>query len=131
MKKTARKTGTTEATRPQLREVLGKLADDQATVQLVLGLQYLVRNQLREFVIGAGTAALAAVLEEERTRLVGPKYAHLPDRQAHLPAFDQSAVFAPALPRDCLWPRSQRATEGRLPAPSRSSWGRPSSRPQG
>ena len=83
MKKTARKTGTTEATRPQLRVVLGKVADDQATVQLVLGLQYLVRNQLREFVIGAGTAALAAVLEEERTRLVGPKYAHLPDRRAH------------------------------------------------
>jgi transposase-like protein len=63
--------------------VLGQVADDQATVQLVLGLQYLVRNQLREFVIGAGTAALAAVLEEERTRLVGPKYAHLPDRRAH------------------------------------------------
>ena len=83
MKNTARKTGTTEATRPQLRKVLGKVADDQATVQLVLGLQYLVRNQLREFVIGAGTAALAAVLEEERTRLVGPKYAHLPDRRAH------------------------------------------------
>lgn len=83
MKNTARKTGTTEATRPQLREVLGQVADDQATVQLVLGLQYLVRNQLREFVIGAGTAALAAVLEEERTRLVGPKYAHLPDRRAH------------------------------------------------
>jgi transposase-like protein len=83
MKKTARKTGTTEATRPQLREVLGKVADDQATVQLMLGLQYLVRNNLREFVIGAGTAALAAILEEERTQLVGPKYAHLPDRRAH------------------------------------------------
>src|SRR5262245_3848303 len=83
MKNTARKTGTTEVTRPQLREVLGELASDQATVQLVLGLQYLVRNHLREFVIGAGTTALAAVLEEERTRLVGPKYAHLPDRRAH------------------------------------------------
>ncbi len=83
MKNTARKTRTTEATRPQLRKVLGKVADDQATMQLVLGLQYLIRNDLREFVIGAGTAALAAVLEEERTRLVGPKYAHLPDRRAH------------------------------------------------
>jgi transposase-like protein len=82
MKNTARKTGTTEATRPQLREVLGKVADDQATAQLVLGLRHLVRENLREFVISAGTAALAAVLEEERTQLVGPKYAHVPDRRA-------------------------------------------------
>lgn len=82
MKNTARKTGTTEATRPQLREVLGEVADDQATVQLVLGLRHVVRENLREFVISAGAAALAAVLEEERTRLVGPKYAHLPDRRA-------------------------------------------------
>ena len=82
MKNTARKTGTTEAIRPQLREVLGKVAEDQATVQLVLGLRHVVRENLREFVISAGTAALAAVLEEERTRLVGPRYAHLPDRRA-------------------------------------------------
>jgi transposase-like protein len=82
MKNTARKTGTTEATRPQLREVLGNVADNQATVQLVLGLRHVVREHLREFVISAGTAALAAMLEEERTRLVGPKYAHLPDRRA-------------------------------------------------
>lgn len=73
MKNTARKTGTTEATRPQLREVLGKVAEDQATVQLVLGLRHLVRENLRDFVISAGTAALAEVLEEERTRLVGPR----------------------------------------------------------
>ena len=82
MKNTARKTGTTEAVRPELREVLGKVADDQATVQLVLGLRHVVRENLREFVISAGTAALAAVLEEERTRLVGARYAHLPDRRA-------------------------------------------------
>ena len=82
MKNTARKTGRTEATRPQLREVLGEAARDQANVQLVLGLRHLVRENLREFVISAGTAALAAVLEEERTQVVGPKYAHLPDRHA-------------------------------------------------
>lgn len=82
MKNTARKTGPTEATRPQLREVLGEAARDQANVQLVLGLRHLVRENLREFVISAGTAALTAVLEEERTQLVGPKYAHLPDRHA-------------------------------------------------
>lgn len=82
MKNTARKTGTTETTRPQLRKVLVKVTDDQATVQLVLGLRHVVREHLREFVISAGAAALASVLEEERTRLVGPKYAHLPDRRA-------------------------------------------------
>ncbi|HEX7837241.1 MAG TPA: hypothetical protein VF469_07240 [Kofleriaceae bacterium] len=48
MKNTARKTGATEAIRPQLREVLGKAADDQATVQLVLGLRHVVRENLRE-----------------------------------------------------------------------------------
>jgi transposase-like protein len=41
-----------------------------------------MRRDLREFVIAAGTAALAAVLEDERTRAVGPRYAHLPTRRA-------------------------------------------------
>jgi transposase-like protein len=41
-----------------------------------------MRRDLREFVIAAGTAALAAVLEEERTQVVGPRYAHLPMRSA-------------------------------------------------
>lgn len=42
-----------------------------------------IRADLHELVISAGTAALAAVLEHERTRLVGPRYAHLPGRHAH------------------------------------------------
>ena len=70
MKKTARKTRRTEATRPQLREVLGEVARDQANVQLVLGLQHLVRENLREFVISAGTAALrnlSTILRHEYT----------------------------------------------------------------
>lgn len=33
--------------------------------------------------IAAGTAAIGAVLERERTQLVGPRYAHLPGREAH------------------------------------------------
>lgn len=83
MKKTARKPTSTEATRPQLRVVLGELAREEATQQLTLGLRDLVRENLREFVISAGLAALTAVLEEERTQIVGPRYAHLPARQAH------------------------------------------------
>lgn len=81
MKKTARKTTPTEA-RPQLRATLGELAREEADKQLTLGLAHLVRENLREFVISAGTAALAAVLEDERTALVGPRYAHLPTRAA-------------------------------------------------
>lgn len=82
MKDTARKTPRTEATPPRVRDTLGELARDQARIQLVLGLRHLVRDNLREFVISAGTAALVAVLEEERTRLVGPRYEHRPDRSA-------------------------------------------------
>lgn len=81
MKKTARKTTPTEA-RPQLRATLGELAREAADKQLTLGLAHLVRENLREFVISAGTAALTAVLEEERTQIVGPRYAHLPTREA-------------------------------------------------
>src|SRR5262245_32789898 len=83
MKKTARKTGPTEATRPRLREVLGAAGREQARMQLVLGLRHLMREDLREFVVSAGVAALAGVLEEERTRVVGRRYAHLPERKAH------------------------------------------------
>jgi len=83
MKNTARKTHPTEGTRPQIRATLGELARDEADAQLARGLQNLVRGHLREFVIGAGVAALAAVLEEERTQLVGARYAHLPERRGH------------------------------------------------
>lgn len=83
MKKTARKTRPTEATtRPQLRATLGELVRDEAHAQLALGLRDLVRENLRAFVISAGTAALTGLLEEERTRLVGPRYEHLPTRTA-------------------------------------------------
>lgn len=82
MKKTARKTTTTEAPRSQLRAALGDLVREEAGKQLMLGLKDLVRDNLRAFVISAGTAALTAVLEEERTELVGPRYAHLPTREA-------------------------------------------------
>lgn len=83
MKNTARKTRPAEGTRPQIRTTLGELARDEADAQFARGLQNLVRGHLREFVIGAGVAALAAVLEEERTQLVGARYAHLPERRGH------------------------------------------------
>ena len=58
-----------------------KLKEVEPVAQLTLA--DLIRADLREFVIAAGTAAIGAVLEHERTQLVGPRYAHLPGRQAH------------------------------------------------
>ncbi len=82
MKKTARKTGSKEDGHPRLRSVLAEaVARSQLALQLEIG--EAMRRDLREFVIAAGTAALAAVLEEERTATVGPRYAHLPTRMAH------------------------------------------------
>jgi len=81
MKDTARKTSSTEDVRPQLRTVLAQAAE-RTQLQLELELGDAMRRDLREFVITAGAAALAAVLEEERTRVVGPRYAHLPTRSA-------------------------------------------------
>jgi transposase-like protein len=81
MKKTASKRRSTEDARPQLRTVLAEAAAE-TRLQLQLELGDAMRRDLREFVIAAGTAALAAVLEEERTRAVGPRYAHLPARRA-------------------------------------------------
>jgi len=74
MKNTARKTRPTEATRPQLPTFLGEAARN---ARLAHDLGDLMRRDLRQFVISAGTAALAMVLERERTEIVGPRYAHL------------------------------------------------------
>lgn len=81
MKKKPQRTEARQARR-QLRTTLGELARDEGRAQVAQELRHLVRENLREFVISAGAAALAAVLEEERTALVGPRYAHLPTRQA-------------------------------------------------
>lgn len=81
MKKTARKTRPTEDARPQLRTVLAETAA-RAQLQFQLELGDAMRRDLREFVITAGTAALAVLLEDERTQAVGPKYARLPARSA-------------------------------------------------
>jgi hypothetical protein len=79
MKKTARTTRPTESNRPQLRTVFEAATRN---AQLAFDLGDLVRRDLREFVIDAGTAALAMLLEQERTEAVGPRYAHLPTRRA-------------------------------------------------
>lgn len=61
MKKNATNVGTKE---------VGKLA------QLVLPLVALIRGDLRELVTSLGLQAIAVMLEQERTALCGPSYAH-------------------------------------------------------
>jgi transposase-like protein len=46
----------------------------ETTLSLVRPLAEVIRQELREFVIGQGMAALGQMLEEERTRLCGPAY---------------------------------------------------------
>jgi transposase-like protein len=58
-----------------------KRLEEAASAQLTLA--DVINAGLHEFVIAAGTAALGVVLEHERTRVVGPRYAHLPIRNAH------------------------------------------------
>lgn len=57
---------------------------------MVLALGEIIRKDLRQFVVSAGMAALAELLERERTAVCGPRYAHQPERQArragHAPA---------------------------------------------
>lgn len=45
-------------------------------------LHAIVRRDLREFVVDAGMAALADVLEQERAAVCGPRYAHQAERRA-------------------------------------------------
>lgn len=82
MRKTASKSVPTKADRPQLRTVLAEAAARSAQLQLRLEIGVAMRRDLREFVIAAGTAALSAVLEEERTAAAGPRYTHQPARTA-------------------------------------------------
>jgi putative transposase len=123
MKNTARKTRPTEAHRPRLRTTLGELAREEAGAQLALGLRALVREDLRDFVISAGVAALAAVLEEERTRLVGPRYAHLPERQARRAGSAPGELVMGGRRVQIRRPRARTVDGHELPLPSWTAFG--------
>lgn len=66
MKDTARKKGARQEAAPQL--VFAAMVDARAT--------------LHDAIVSAGMSVLGAMLEEERTKLCGPRYAHDPDRAA-------------------------------------------------
>jgi transposase-like protein len=61
-----------------MKKSYGKWADREYG----LSLSSLVRRELHEFVVGAGMAALDELLEQERTALCGPRYAHVAGRRA-------------------------------------------------
>jgi len=61
-----------------MRKSYGKWAEREAGSQLSL----LIRRELHEFVVGAGMMALDELLEAERTKVCGERYAHLPERAA-------------------------------------------------
>lgn len=54
----------------------------EATAQSAFAAMMDTRATLHDAVVNAGMAVLAAMLEEERSRLCGPRYAHQPDRIA-------------------------------------------------
>jgi transposase-like protein len=56
---------------------------NEVKMALVRGLGALVRRDLRAFVVDAGMAALAELLEQERTAVCGRRYAHQPERRAY------------------------------------------------
>ncbi len=82
MKDTARKRTRRQETTPQL--ALAAMIDARAT--------------LHDAIVSAGMTVLGAMLEEERTKLCGPRYAHQPERSARRsgmpPASSRSAVNA-------------------------------------
>ena len=54
----------------------------QAQLELV-SVKHFVQRELREFVVSAGMTALSAMLEDERTAICGPRYAHATKREAY------------------------------------------------
>ena len=53
---------------------------NEVKMALVRGLGALVRRDLRAFVVDAGVAALAELLESERTAACGPRHARQKER---------------------------------------------------
>ena len=54
----------------------------ESTAQLAFAAMLDARATLHDAIVSAGMGVLGAMLEEERTRLCGPRYAHLPGRTA-------------------------------------------------
>lgn len=68
--------------KPARKDVAREVARGTRTVQLQLPTPEALRGQLFELVMGAGLASIAAMLEEDRDRLCGPRYHHDSARRA-------------------------------------------------
>ena len=66
------------------------------TPRLALAVMIDARATLHDAIVSAGMAVLGAMLEEERAKLCGPKYAHQPARVATRSASLQSASLQSA-----------------------------------
>jgi transposase-like protein len=66
-----------------VRNLAKKLSPGEVVEQRILHLAEVIRRELREFVHESGFAALQMLLEEERTAVCGPRYAHHDERQAY------------------------------------------------
>ena len=106
MKKIAKRTASREA----------EIASPQLT------LRELVRADLREFVASAGMAALRAVLEQERTEVCGPRYAHLPGRQARRAGSAPGELVLGGRRVQALRPRVRSTAGQEIPLPSWSAF---------
>ena len=65
-----------------MKKITKKLEVRQGVEQLVLEIPEIVGRELHELVVGAGMRVLAKMLEAERERLCGPRYAHSTTRKA-------------------------------------------------
>ena len=106
MKKTARK----------------KTAREEIPSQPQLTLRDIVRQDLREFVVTAGAAALAELLEEERTRACGPRYAHVPERRAHRAGHAPGELVMGARRVQVRRPRARTLDGHEVELPSWAAW---------
>ena len=104
-----------------------KIAKRTASREVEIGspqltLRELVRADLREFVASAGMAALRAVLEQERTEVCGPRYAHLPGRQARRAGSAPGELILGGRRVQARRPRARSTAGQEIPLPSWSAF---------
>jgi transposase-like protein len=65
-----------------MKTIAQERAEDQRVLRLVMSMPDAVGRELHEMVISAGLEAIAAMLEEERSEVCGPRYRHSSTRAA-------------------------------------------------
>lgn len=65
-----------------MKKIAQESAEDQRVLRLVMAMPDPVGRELHEMVISAGLEAIAAMLEDERKEVCGPKYQHSSTRAA-------------------------------------------------